>query len=89
MARRNPARSHGFVAELKPLLSDFEYLKELPRRERLTARPSLERLFAKVVDKATRNERIHQALRVYGYTLQEVGDAVGLHTQSSAASRNV
>lgn len=31
--------------------------------------------------RATRNERIHDALRVHGYTLQEVGDAVGLHTQ--------
>ena len=30
-------------------------------------------------DKETRNERIHDALRVHGYTLQEVGDAVGLH----------
>jgi DNA-directed RNA polymerase specialized sigma54-like protein len=25
------------------------------------------------------NERIHEALRVHSYTLQEVGDAVGLH----------
>jgi len=25
------------------------------------------------------NERIHDAVRVNGYTLQEVGDAVGLH----------
>jgi DNA-directed RNA polymerase specialized sigma54-like protein len=29
--------------------------------------------------KATRNERIHEALRLHGYTLQGVGDAVGLH----------
>ena len=32
-----------------------------------------------VRNEATRNERIHDALRVHGYTLQEVGDAVGLH----------
>jgi hypothetical protein len=49
------------------------------RRERLAARPSPAQLFAKVPDKPTRNERIHEALRVHGYTLREVGDAVGLH----------
>ena len=73
--------SDEFVGELKPLLSDYEDLKEVPRRERLTARPSLARLFAKVPDKPTRNACIHEVLRLHGYTLQEVGDAVGLHTQ--------
>jgi len=73
--------SDEFAGELKPLLSDYEALKEVPRRERLTARPSLARLFAKARDKATRNERIYEGLRVHGYTLQEAGDAVGLHTQ--------
>lgn len=43
------------------------------------ARPSLAKLFAKARDKATRNERIYEALRAHGYTLQDVGDAVGLH----------
>jgi hypothetical protein len=71
--------SDEFVAELKPLLSDFESLKEFPRRQRLTARPSLARLFAKVRDKSARDERIHEALRVHGYTLQEVADVAGLH----------
>jgi hypothetical protein len=32
-----------------------------------------------VANKPTRNERIHEALRVHGYTLQEVGDIAGLH----------
>jgi len=81
--------SDAFVDKLKPLLSDYEALKEVPRRERLTARPSLAKLFAKVPNKETRNERIHEALRIHGYTLQEVGDAVGLHysTVSRIASR--
>jgi hypothetical protein len=77
--------SDEFVGKLKPLLANYEALKEVPRRERLTARPSLARLFAKARDKATRNERIYEGLRVHGYTLQEVGDVVGLHY--SAASR--
>ncbi len=81
--------SDEFVDKLKPLLSDFESLKELPRRERITARPSLAKLFSKVPSKETRDDRIHEALRVHGYTLQEVGDAVGLHysTVSRIASR--
>lgn len=81
--------SDDFVDKLKPLLSDYEVLKEVPRRERLTARPSLAKLFAKVPNKETRNERIHDALRVHGYALQEVGDAAGLHysTVSRIASR--
>ena len=81
--------SDDFVDKLKPLLSDYASLKEVPRRERLTARPSLAKLFAKVADKTTRNECIYEALRVHGYTLQEVGDAVGLHysTVSRIATR--
>jgi hypothetical protein len=82
--------SAAFVGELKPPLSDYQALKEVPRRERLTARPSLAKLFAKVADKTTRNERIHEALRVHGYTLQEVGDAVGLHYSTvSRIAKNV
>jgi hypothetical protein len=38
-----------------------------------------------VADKATRNECIYEALRVHGYNLHEVGDAVDLHY--SAVSR--
>jgi len=81
MARRHLARERRVCRQVKPLLANYERLKELPRRERLTARPSLAKLFAKVSDRQTRNERTREALRVHGYTLQEVGDAVGLHTQ--------
>jgi len=34
--------------------------------------------FAGITDKATRDERIHQAVRVHRYTLKEVGECVGL-----------
>jgi hypothetical protein len=46
--------------------------------ERLVARPSLAELFTNVTDKATRDERIHEAVRVHCYTLKEVGEHVGL-----------
>lgn len=68
-----------FVDKLKPLLSDYEALKEIPRRERLAARPSLDELFSKVRDKKTRNRQIHAAVRVHEYTLQAVADFLGLH----------
>jgi putative transposase len=80
-----------FVATLRPLLSDYEALKEIPRCERLMARPSLAKLFARTPAKAARNQRIYDALRVHGYTLQEVADVVGLHysTVSRIAKREV
>jgi REP element-mobilizing transposase RayT len=70
--------SDEFVDKLKPLLSDYEALKEVPRRERLATRPSLDELFSKVRDKKARDQRIHAATRVHEYTLQVVADFLGL-----------
>lgn len=68
----------GFVDQLRPLLKEKPLDPEYRKRERFAARPSLEKLFRDVTDKATRNERIYQAVRVHHYTLREVGDYVGL-----------
>lgn len=68
-----------FVEELKPLLEGRAHAAEIPRREKLVTRPKLEELFLGIKDKADRNDRIYQAVRVYGYTLKEVGNALGLH----------
>ena len=78
-----------FVAELKPLLSDYEAVRELPRRERLAARPSLAKLFSGVRDKETRDLQIHAATRVHEYTLQEVAAFADLRpsTISTIAAR--
>jgi putative transposase len=64
---------------LSPLLSDYEALKEVPRRERLATRPSLDELFSKVRDKKARDRQIHAATRVHEYTLQTVAGFLGLH----------
>jgi hypothetical protein len=61
--------SDEFVDKLKPSLSDYEALKEVPRRERLATRPSLDELFSKVRDKKARDQRIHATTRVREYTL--------------------
>ncbi len=70
--------SDGFVDKLRPLLKEKPIDPEYRKHERFAARPSLEELFSDVSDKATRNERIYQAIRLHHYTLQEVGDYVGL-----------
>jgi hypothetical protein len=70
--------SDGFVDKLRPLLREKPLDPEYRKRERFAARPSLEELFGDVTDKAARNERICQAVRVHHYTLREVGDHVGL-----------
>jgi hypothetical protein len=59
--------SDEFVDKLKPLLSDYEALKEVPRRERLATRPSLDEIFSKVRDKKARDQQIYAATRVHEY----------------------
>lgn len=68
-----------FVEELRPLLRGQSPGAEIPRRQRLVTRPKLEELFAGIKDKADRNERIYLAVRVYGYTVKEVANALGLY----------
>lgn len=70
--------SESFVQSLRPLLRDPKENRASRREERLATRPSLKKLFSEVKDKATRNERIHAAVRTHQYTLQEVADQLGL-----------
>jgi putative transposase len=72
--------SDGFVEQMRPLLAAHVASKEILKRHRLAARPSLEQLFSGVgADKAARDEKIHEATRVHGYTLAELQDYLGLH----------
>jgi len=68
----------SFLDQLRPLLKEKPPDPGYLNRERFAARLSLEELFADASDKVTRNERIYQSVRVHHYTLQEVGDHVGL-----------
>ncbi|MDD4903468.1 MAG: transposase [Candidatus Bipolaricaulis sp.] len=68
----------GFVDKLRPLLTDYEALREIPRRERLATHPSLDELFADVHTKEDRDRKIHAAVRAHQYTLQAVADFLGL-----------
>ncbi len=71
--------SDKFVEEMRPRLAEAPFDPNILRRERSAARPTLQDLFSDVADKETRNQRIHDAVRVHHYTLQEVGDFLGLH----------
>ena len=81
--------SERFVERLEPLLRERASELEISRRERLAARPSLEELFGGLKDKRERDERIYQAVRVYGYTRKQVAETVGLSysTVSAIAKR--
>ena len=76
--------TEAFVKRMQPLLKEERVDPEIRRQERFAARPSLEELFRGVPDKATRNERVYQAVRVHHYTLREVGDFLGCTSQPSA-----
>lgn len=73
--------SERFVERLAPGLQDKRLLKEIPRRQRFAARPMLSQLFgAKTqTDRVRRNEAIRRAHLDHGYSLSEIGRAVGLH----------
>jgi len=75
----NVLGTESFDEELQPLLEAWRSRIEIPRAERLAARPSLDELFADVHNKLMRNERIHGAMRIHEYTLKELSEHLGLH----------
>jgi len=68
-----------FEAEVAPLLSEHRSAIDFPRSQRLAARPSLPELFADGLDRASRNAKIHEAMRVHEYTLKELSAYLNLH----------
>ena len=51
-------------------------LSEVPRKQRLPDRPTLEEIFA---DVATTDEGILKAYREHGYTMREIAEYLGVH----------
>lgn len=75
--------SEVFCERMKPLLRDAVRSKEIPRVERMLAKPTLQQLFnGPEDDKRLRNERIHEAMRRHDYTLRQLQDYLGLHYAS-------
>ncbi len=71
--------SDNFVERIEPLLHSLPTDPHILRKELDVARPSLDSLFSDVQDKKTRNQKIYEAVRQYHYTLQAVGEHLGLH----------
>ena len=81
--------SDRFVQELTPRLHEIERQREIPRSQRLAARPSLNVMFAGVTSRTERNQKIHEATRQHEYSLTQLQEYLGLHysTISRIASR--
>jgi len=71
--------SESFVERMRPRLLETPLDQNVLRRERDAARPSLDEIFQDMAAKSDRDARIHEAVRLHHYTLQEVGDYLGLH----------
>jgi putative transposase len=70
--------SEAFLARLTLQLQDCA-TAEIPKRQRLEHRPSLQTLMAGTDSRPTRNEAMARAYLKHGYTLTEIGRAAGLH----------
>gem|GEM_PF-1065005 len=71
--------SEAFDEQVEPLVGERHTESEISRTERLTGRASLDELFVDAHDKSSRNECIHQAMRIHEYTLKEIVSFTGLH----------
>jgi REP element-mobilizing transposase RayT len=73
--------SREFIEKIKPALREKSKLMEIPRRERLAFRPSLEQMLSKEKreNRQTRDRAIISAHLEYGYSLSEIARHLGLH----------
>lgn len=83
--------SETFAERMRPMLQEMPLDPSVLRYQRDAAKPSLDDLFTTLPDKATRDERIREAVHRYHYKLREVGDHLGLHfsTISVIANRHM
>lgn len=74
----------GFVDQLADHLKKHRDIPEIPRSQRYTDRPSLEKLFTEktVGNKTKRNKTISEAVEKHGYRQREVADHLGMYFTS-------
>jgi len=74
----------SFVDQLVDHLKKHKDIPEIPRSQRYTDRPSLEKLFNEktVGNKKKRNKTIGEAVEKYGYRQREVADHLGMYFTS-------
>ena len=71
--------SEAFVEQMRPRLLEIPLDPNALRRELDVSRLTLDEIFLNVVDKSDRDRRIYEAVRIYHYRLEEVGDHLDLH----------
>ena len=72
---------NDFVSGIQELLSEKKQIKEIPKSQRYSGRPFLPDLFASqdIKNKQERNKLIFSAYFLYGYSMKEIGDCLGVH----------
>ena len=70
--------SEAFIERLAPQLQECS-TAEIPQRQRVVHRPSLKALLAGADSRTAHNDAMARAHLTHGYTLTEIGQAVGLH----------
>ena len=70
-----------FLKKIRPIVDMKHSIKEIPRKQRLITRPSLNELFSRVdiTCRSQRNQIVAEAFVHYGYTQTELGDFLCLH----------
>lgn len=70
-----------FIERLEVYLKRYEDIKEIPKSQRYTNRPSLDRIFDErgLIDKKNRDKGISKAVERYGYAQKDVADYLGMH----------
>jgi hypothetical protein len=77
-ARTLFAGDSSFVERVRGFASDVS-LRDVPARDRLAGRPSIEGLFQGVTSRSERDVQIRRARIVWCYSLREIGNCLGLH----------
>ena len=70
----------GFAERLRHLVTETQQIREMPKGQRLVARPSLEKLFSqRSRGKTSRDRLIAETVAAHGYSQIEVASCLRLH----------
>ena len=61
-----------------PIIKEPEKFQEIPKKQRYTTRPSLDKIF-QWKEKKEKEGQLYQACQEYGYTLKEIAEYFGVH----------
>ena len=77
--------NEDFIGNMKALLDDKDKIQEIPKAQRYSARPPIEKILQKRNNKGTAAEAVYKAHVAYGYTLKEIALVLGLHYTTVSA----